>query len=218
VVKIVRTNVLIPLVVILVPLAFVVGCTVSEQGATESSDGEQAASEETTGEPPEERTGNETREQTNAEAREGDAIVVQGDTEVRVGTDGIVVRAGDAETRVGSAGSQGSTSATGSATVSESPTGEATLEIQGNPGTEFSGTCTVGEEVNEIGGQAPERFTYQLDGRRIECEIRQESAGNLGVVFTAGASTSSVQQINSQGGTINLVYENGSLSSFSSSG
>lgn len=162
--KIVRTNVLIPLVVILVPLAFVVSCTVSEQGATESSDGEQAASEETT------------------------------------------------------AGLQASTSATGSATGSESPTGDATLEIQGNPGTEFSGTCTLGEEVNEIGGQAPERFTYQLDGRRIECEIRQESAGSLGFVFTAGASTSSVQQINSQGGTINLVYENGSLSSFSSSG
>lgn len=217
--KVVKTNVLIPLVVILVPLALVVGCTVSEQGATGNPDGEQAASEETTGEPAGERTGNETREQTNAEAREGDAIMVQaGDNEVRVGPDGIVVRAGDTETRVGGAGSQGSTSPTGSATGSESPTGEATLEIQGSPGTEFSGTCTVGDEVNEIGGQAPERFTYQLDGRRIECEIRQESAGNLGVVFTAGASTSSVQQINSQGGTINIVYENGSLSSFSSSG
>ncbi len=145
-------------------------------------------------------------------------MVQAGDNEVRVGPDGIVVRAGDTETRVGGAGSQGSTSPTGSATGSESPTGEATLEIQGSPGTEFSGTCTVGDEVNEIGGQAPERFTYQLDGRRIECEIRQESAGNLGVGFTAGVSTSSVQQINSQGGTINIVYENGSLSSFSSSG
>jgi hypothetical protein len=90
---------------------------------------------------------------------------------------------------------------------------EATLELQGEPATEFSGSCTVGdEEPEEISGQVPESFTYELGGRLLECEISTE--GDIQVDLTVG-SVHSVQQIS--GGTLKLTYENGSISSTVSS-
>ena len=92
---------------------------------------------------------------------------------------------------------------------------EATLEIKGDSGTEFSGSCTVGDEENEISGQAPQSFVYELNGRRLDCQIRKDSSGgNLQLIFTAGG-TRAVQQIS--GGALNLTYDNGMIS-FSSSG
>ena len=92
---------------------------------------------------------------------------------------------------------------------------QAVLEMEGSEGTEFSGSCTVGDEEMEISGQVPDSFTYDLDGNRLDCEIRKESAdGDLKVTFTSG-NAKSTQQIS--GGTLNLTYENGRLSSFSSS-
>jgi Putative auto-transporter adhesin, head GIN domain len=90
---------------------------------------------------------------------------------------------------------------------------EATLELQGEPGTEFSGSCTVGdEESEEISAQVPESFTYELGGRPLECEISTE--GDIQVDLTVG-SVHSVQEIS--GGTLKLTYENGSISSTVSS-
>lgn len=96
--------------------------------------------------------------------------------------------------------------------------GDATLEMKGDSGTEFSGSCTVGDEETEVNGQVPERFDYELDGERLQCEIRKEGAGgSLQIDFSAEPSTRSVQQIS--GGTLNLTYENGRISSnVSSSG
>src|SRR5919107_5816764 len=52
---------------------------------------------------------------------------------------------------------------------------EATLELRGEPGTEFSGSCTVGdEEPEEISAQVPESFTYELKERLLECEISSD--------------------------------------------
>jgi hypothetical protein len=95
---------------------------------------------------------------------------------------------------------------------------EITLSIEGDPGTEFSGTCTVGEEANEFSGQVPESFGYDLEGQQLECEIRQEDAGSLEILLT-GPGDRIEQQINNPGGTISLTYsENGVSSSTSSSG
>ena len=92
---------------------------------------------------------------------------------------------------------------------------EATLEIKGDSGTEFSGSCTVGDEEKEISGQAPQSFVYELNGRRLDCQIRKDSSGgNLQLIFTAGG-TRAVQQFG--GGALNLTYDNGMIS-FSSSG
>ena len=69
----------------------------------------------------------------------------------------------------------------------------------------------------EVSGQVPESFRYELDGERLECEISKESAqGDLEVAFTAGNNVNSVKRIS--GGTLKLVYENGRLSSSTSSG
>jgi hypothetical protein len=86
----------------------------------------------------------------------------------------------------------------------------ATLELQGEPGTEFQGSCAVGDdEPEEISGQLPESFTYNLEGRRLDCEII--SASDVRVDLTVGKNVRSVQQIS--GGTLNLTYERGSISS-----
>src|SRR5215213_7080897 len=90
---------------------------------------------------------------------------------------------------------------------------EATLEMSGDVGTEFYGSCTVGDQEMEVSGQVPESFSYE----RLECEISKESAqGDLEVAFTAGNNVNSVKRIS--GGTLKLVYENGRLSSSTSSG
>ena len=90
--------------------------------------------------------------------------------------------------------------------------GEATLEMEGDSGTEFSGSCTVGGEETEVSGQVPDSFSFELDGERLECEITAD--GNLRIVFTAG-NAHSVQQIS--GGTLNLTYDKGQVSFSSSS-
>jgi hypothetical protein len=87
--------------------------------------------------------------------------------------------------------------------------GEATREIGGDEGTEFSGSCAVGDKTSELSGQAPGSFTFQLDGERLDCEIN--ASGNLEVVLSVGNNTRSIQQISE--GTLNLTYENGQVSS-----
>jgi hypothetical protein len=95
---------------------------------------------------------------------------------------------------------------------------EVTLSIEGDPGTGFSGTCSVGDEENELSGQVPESFGYDLEGQQLECEIRQEDPGSLEILLT-GPGDRIQQQTNSAGGTISLSYsENGVSSSTSSSG
>jgi Putative auto-transporter adhesin, head GIN domain len=91
---------------------------------------------------------------------------------------------------------------------------KATLELQGDPGTEFQGYCAVGDqEPEQISGQVPESFTYELKGRPLDCEI--SSDGDVQVDLNIGENVRSVQRIS--GGTLNLTYENGGISSFVSS-
>ncbi len=95
----------------------------------------------------------------------------------------------------------------------DSGTDQAKLEIKGSPGTEFSGSCTVGDgEPEDIGGQVPQSFTYDLNGKPLKCEIASE--GETEVTLTSG-NTRSVQRVS--GGTLNLTYNNGSISSSTSS-
>jgi hypothetical protein len=99
-------------------------------------------------------------------------------------------------------------------------TKEVVLAIDGDQGIEFSGVCRVGDEENELSGQVPDSFSYDLKGQQLECEIRKEStgSGNLKVLLT-GPGDRIEQQTGTPGGTINLVYsKNGVSSSTSSSG
>jgi hypothetical protein len=97
--------------------------------------------------------------------------------------------------------------------------GSVTLRFAGDKGTPFSGTCSVGGEEHEISARDPQSFQYELNGRKLACEIRkQEVQGvELKVSLKAG-NTRFVQR--SEGGedtAIRLVYEHGSISSSVSS-
>ncbi len=108
---------------------------------------------------------------------------------------------------------EGQTTAEGS--NSEEDRGrEATLELQGEAGTEFSGSCTGGDqEPEEISGEVPETFSYKLKKKPLDCEI--SSDGDLQADLTVGKNVHSVQRIS--GGTLNLTYDKGSVSSTVSS-
>jgi hypothetical protein len=91
---------------------------------------------------------------------------------------------------------------------------QARLEVNGSPGSAFSGSCAIGDgKPEEIGGEVPESFAYDLGGRSLHCEV--SSDGDLRVEFTDGENVHSVQSIS--GGTLNLTYENGSISSVTTS-
>jgi hypothetical protein len=89
---------------------------------------------------------------------------------------------------------------------------EVTLEIEGEPGTGFSGTCTIGDGEREVRGQVPERFVFELDGQKLECEIHKQSTGTMNVVLDAGGADN-VQQTNSRRATIRIVYSGEGYSS-----
>jgi hypothetical protein len=90
---------------------------------------------------------------------------------------------------------------------------QARLEIKGSPGSTFSGYCAIGDEgAEEIGGEVPQTFTYDLGGRALDCEV--SSDGDLRVEFTGGENAHSVQSIS--GGTLNLTYKSGSIFSSTS--
>ncbi len=90
---------------------------------------------------------------------------------------------------------------------------QARLEIEGSPGTEFSGSCTVGDgEPEEIGGQGSRSFTYDLDGNPLRCEIASEDDIEVNL---AHGNNRSMQRVS--GGTLNLTYDNGGISSSTSS-
>jgi hypothetical protein len=95
---------------------------------------------------------------------------------------------------------------------------EVTLSLEGDAGTVFSGTCSVGDEEESITGQVPESFSYELGGRQLECEIqKQDGSGTLEVLLT-GPGDRIRQQTDSPGSIINLTYsENGTSSSSTSS-
>lgn len=97
--------------------------------------------------------------------------------------------------------------------------GEAVLRLTGTRGVKFSGECTVAGEARSVEGETPERLDFALDGGNLECEIEKQDPGQLRVVFTT-ENNNVTQTTSADETTLNLVYENGSvsLSQASSSG
>ncbi len=93
---------------------------------------------------------------------------------------------------------------------------EATLRIDGEPGTEFSGSCAVGGEKDDLSGRVPQQISYRFWGEEIECEVHQQSEGALEVVLESGDDRSE-QRISSRGGTIEFAYSEDSISSTTTS-
>ena len=132
-----------------------------------------------------------------------DAVARAGDARARAG-DGAVARAGDVEARAND--------------DSEHPSRKVTLEIRGERGTRFSGTCSIGGEDRRFGGRVPESYSYELGGKKLECEIRKDGPGTLEVVLAAGDEVRSVhRQTGAGSGIIRLTYSGDGASGVSSS-
>jgi hypothetical protein len=141
----------------------------------------------------------------DARARAGDGAVARaGDAVARAGA-GAVARAGDIEARAND--------------DSEHPSRKVTLEIRGERGTRFSGTCSIGGEDRRFGGRVPESYSYELGGKKLECEIRKDGPGTLEVVLAAGDDVRSVHRQTGAGSgiIIRLTYSGDGASGVSSS-
>jgi hypothetical protein len=88
-------------------------------------------------------------------------------------------------------------------------TGNAVLRLEGDPRTTFSGVCTVGGGEQVLTGRVPKEFAFDLEeGSSLECRIEKRDAGrgSLNAVLTVDDNTRSVQQIDREGGIIELSY------------
>ena len=93
---------------------------------------------------------------------------------------------------------------------------EVLLRIEGDSGTTFSGTCTIGDEEEQVDGEVPQRFTYELGGGKLECEITNEGPGGIEIVLRSG-NDRSVQRVNTSGAVINLTYSKSGVSTSTTS-
>ena len=143
--------------------------------------------------------------------RAGNAVVKGGE-----------VRAGNAVVDKDGARIEGGSSADGAEAPpaekkegQSAPAGEAVLRMKGDEGVEFSGTCSVGGETQEIEGQVPEEFTFVLDGDELECEFETQGDGMLKMVLVHG-NDRIVQKV-SGGSTTEFSYSGNGVSSSTSS-
>jgi hypothetical protein len=129
--------------------------------------------------------------------------------------DGTVARASSDETRTNDR-----EKATGTDAEGGNHSQGITLKIGSDPGTKFSGRCSVGSEEKIFGGRVPARYVYEPGGGKLECEMRKGGAGTLEVVLAAGNNVRSVQRTSAQSSTINFAYSSSRISSstFGSSG
>jgi hypothetical protein len=136
----------------------------------------------------------------DARARAGDGVVARaGDVVARAGA-GAVARAGDVEARAND--------------DSEHPSRKVTLEIRGDRGTRFSGKCSIGGDERRIGGRVPESYSYEVGGKKLECEIRKDGPGALEVELAAGDDVRSMhRQTGAGSGIIRLTYSGDGVSS-----
>jgi hypothetical protein len=100
----------------------------------------------------------------------------------------------------------------------EARAGEVRLRIGGDSGTTFSGKCAAGNDEEEVSGEVLQGFTYQLDGRKLECEITNKGPGALEFTLRSGNDRSVVHRTNAPDAVISLTYsDNGVFSSTTSS-
>ena len=149
------------------------------------------------------------------------------------GDNPVAARAGDAEARADGAGAWagGAKAGTGEAAaqagsvrVTENgPEGaedsaegrdgnrSVTLEVTGEPGTKYAGSCSVGGDERTFNGEAPERYTFEPRDEKLECEVRKQGGGTLGILFADGGSVRSEQRTGAGGGTMEFVYSVGGI-------
>ncbi len=90
--------------------------------------------------------------------------------------------------------------------------GDVTLRIAGDQGTRFSGSCSVGGEERNISGQVPQSYEFDLEGQKLECELRKQGdkSGELRVVLISEYG-GSVQRVEGEDVTLRLTYAKGNV-------
>ena len=114
-----------------------------------------------------------------AEARAGGgkAVAKAGGAEARASNGKASARARAEDVAAGNSKAKAGDVVVGGGEVAEegvagADPGEVRLEIGGEPGASFSGTCAVGGEEREISGPVPGRFVFGPEGRELGCGIR----------------------------------------------
>ena len=126
-------------------------------------------------------------------------------------------RTGDAEARV-SAQANDREEVKGTSAEADDTPHKVTVEVGGERGTKFSGTCSVGDEEKRIGRRVPQSYYWESSGEKLECEILKNGPGALEVMVTAGDDVYSVQRQTGAGSsTINLTYSGNWASGVASS-
>lgn len=150
-------------------------------------------------------------------ARVGDAdgaVARAGGTIARA--DNAQARAGDAARKEGNEAPEGNAAAEERPRedrLRESPPQELTLKVGGDPGTEFSGVCSLGKEERTIGGRVPERYVFELGDAGLECEIRKEDRGALEVVVAGEGGRSLQRSGGAEEGTVRFDFSGGGITS-----
>jgi hypothetical protein len=88
---------------------------------------------------------------------------------------------------------------------------EVALTVTGKPGTKFAGWCSVGGDERTFNGEAPERYAFEPRDEKLECEVRKEGGGTLGIVFADDKSVRPEQRTGAGEGTMRLVYSVGGI-------
>lgn len=88
------------------------------------------------------------------------------------------------------------------------------LQLAGQPGVEFSGSCSVDGEERELEGRTPQTYDYEPE-ERLECRL-SSGGGALRVTFSGG-DTSSTQQVGPGSSSLELTYTADGLSASTSS-
>lgn len=89
---------------------------------------------------------------------------------------------------------------------------EVVLRLDGDPGTTFSGVCTVGGEEYTLSGEVPERYTYAPGEQGISCRVqKQGEGGTLEVSLLAGDSVRSVQTLSGGSSSVEISYSGGGI-------
>lgn len=146
-----------------------------------------------------------------ARAEDGGAAAQAG--KAKAGTGEAGARVGEARADAGSVAIAGSRVGG----VGEEGPRKVTLGIKGDRGTEFSGACSVGGKERTLDGRVPERYVFEPRGKRLECELRTDGGGALGIVLTDGAGVRSEQRTAGGERTVRFTYSNGGISSSTSS-
>lgn len=157
-----------------------------------------------------------------ARAGDGKAVAKAGDAEAR---------AGNGEARAGNAVAGDGKARAGDVVAGEAEPGNATrdnargragrvkIKVGGQPGTQFSGTCVVGDEERDVSGRVPGRFGFEPDGRKLECEIRKVEPADAALkisVKAGGPQSSDVLRGQGEEVSFSLTDQGTSFSTFSS--